>query len=326
MSRAAQVLAGAAAGSVALGIAGKVVTDRLRTERHLRRGEEMPFGSLRADPFPLTAADGVTLHVEVDESKSARVPTVIFVHGWLLNLDAWHYQRAALRGEARLVFFDQRSHGRSGQAAHTQSSAEDLADDLKLVIDEVAPTGTIILVGHSLGGMAIMAYARKYPDLFGERITGVALCATSAGHLVRAGSALTRLGPILRASSFLLDAGRSLNSYRVVKRYAIGAGSEEKYAVMTYDMIVKSKTRVFLDFYPIFLTLDVYDALDALGRAHTVVIGATKDQLTPFRHSKKLAELIPGAELIALEDRGHMLTLEDHEAVTEAIVNLVDKA
>ena len=66
--------------------------------------------SARCAPTPITvvADDGVTLHVEVDEldrrtgqrrrRAAGRRPTltVVFVHGYALNLDCWHFQRAAL--------------------------------------------------------------------------------------------------------------------------------------------------------------------------------------------------------------------------------------
>ena len=51
-------------------------------------------------------------------------PTVVFTHGFALNLDAWHFQRAALRGHYRLVFWDQRGHGRSATGPRGSSTIE----------------------------------------------------------------------------------------------------------------------------------------------------------------------------------------------------------
>ena len=51
------------------------------------------------------------------------------------------------------------------------------------MIDAVAPTGPLMLVGHSMGGMTIMALASQRPELFDERVYGVALIATTAGGL-----------------------------------------------------------------------------------------------------------------------------------------------
>ena len=90
-----------------------------------RAAEADRLGVLRSDPIEVTCDDGVVLHAEVDEvapyadSKTARAQaaddvTLVFVHGYALNLDCWHFQREAFRGKHRMAFYDQRSHGRSG--------------------------------------------------------------------------------------------------------------------------------------------------------------------------------------------------------------------
>ena len=58
-----------------------------------------------------------------------------------------------------------------------------LADDLHAVLDAVAPSGPVVLVGHSMGGMTILELARTAPQLFGDRVVGVALMSTSAGEM-----------------------------------------------------------------------------------------------------------------------------------------------
>ena len=68
------------------------------------------------------------LHAEVDEADpdvaagapgASVEPTLVFVHGYALNLDCWHFQRAHFRGRQRMVFYDQRSHGRSAAPRST---------------------------------------------------------------------------------------------------------------------------------------------------------------------------------------------------------------
>ena len=143
------------------------------------------------------ADDGVPLHVEVDEfdrprgagdgapGKTADAPplTVVFVHGYALNLDCWHFQRAGYRGLVRAVYYDQRSHGRSGRSTDGHATIEQLGHDLKQVLDEVVPDGPVVLVGHSMGGMTIVALAEQLPELFGDRVVGVGLISTTAGGL-----------------------------------------------------------------------------------------------------------------------------------------------
>ena len=133
-------------------------------------------------------SDGVQIHAEVDEGPR-KTPTVVFIHGWVETLDVWHYQRLALRNKVRMVFVDLRSHGLSERSHGHNSSIEQLADDLIVVIAALVPKGPIILVGHSLGGMTIMGLADVKPELFGKRVKGVVLVATSSGKLARSSPA-----------------------------------------------------------------------------------------------------------------------------------------
>ena len=150
--------------------------------------------SLRSQPLTVVADDGVPLHVEVDDVHADRSPkrrrgddvpdvTVVFVHGYCLNLDCWHFQRAAYRGLVRSVYYDQRSHGRSGRSDRAHATIDQLGRDLKQVIDHVAPDGPVVLVGHSMGGMSIVALAEQFPELIGDRVIGVGLISTTAGGL-----------------------------------------------------------------------------------------------------------------------------------------------
>lgn len=322
MIRRKQALLGAGAtavGALAAGFVAKKVTDGKRLAKHLEAGEEHPFGSLSSPARIVTASDGVGLHVEVDGVPASDTPTVVFVHGWTLNLDAWHYQRAALRDRVPAVFYDHRSHGESEKSSPVDATLDQLADDLAQVIAETAPEGPLVLVGHSMGGMTIMQLAADRPDWFAERVVGVVLCSTAAGDLVPSGSALGRVAPFLKGLRFLVDTGRSLQSYRLTRQYAVGPEAPEKYAVFTYDMIGKTKTYAFVDFYPIFLTLDVYGAAETLRRVPVTIVAGRRDQLTPHRHARRIHELVPESELLTRERSGHMTPFEDHELVTEAI-------
>src|SRR4051812_49782205 len=130
--------------------------------------------------------DGVDLHVEVDGPEQSPL-TVVFSHGFTARLAEWELQRAALRGRARLVLWDQRGHGRSGWADPRSATIDRTGRDLGAVLDATTPDGPVVLAGHSMGGMSVMALARQRPELFGTRVVGVFLLATSAGGLVESG-------------------------------------------------------------------------------------------------------------------------------------------
>ncbi|MCW2829763.1 MAG: hypothetical protein JWP31_455 [Aeromicrobium sp.] len=317
-------IAGTAGAFVAAGVAATLLNGRQRTHRRLRRGEDVEFGSVRSPGRLIVATDGVTINVEIDEAER-KTPTVVFVHGWVESIDVWHYQRLALRGRVRMVFVDLRSHGSSGRSYHDNSSLAHLADDLATVLKEVVPRGPIVLVGHSMGGMAIMELAGSQPKLFGGRVKGVVLIGTSSGRLMRSSPGLRYLVPMLRVASPVLDWGRTFNSYSVVRRWGLGPNAEERHADMTNEMLLKAPTHVLMNFYPNFVGLDLRAGLEALGRAHTVVMGGTADMLTPVKHSRRLAELIPDSRLVVLDDVGHMVMFEAHQTVTEVIEDVLEE-
>ena len=153
MSTTRRVL-GVAAGAVGVAAAGTVLRVAQRRRIIARRGvgDATAFGSLRSQPLTVVADDGVPLHVEVDEldaavtgGKGVRARrrhaelTVVFVHGYALNQDSWHFQRAAYRGLVRTVFYDQRSHGRSGRSGEEYANIEQRGHDLLRVLDVAGP-------------------------------------------------------------------------------------------------------------------------------------------------------------------------------------------
>ena len=97
------------------------------------------------------------------------------------------------------MIYDQRSHGRSARARAAARSTS--SGDLDAVLRALAPEGPLVLVGHSMGGMALMALAERRPSLFDERVLGWRCCrprparwrAGVAGTLLSRGNPLTRL-------------------------------------------------------------------------------------------------------------------------------------
>lgn len=338
---------GIAAAGTAIGIA------RQQRAIGLRAGEQVPFGSLRSDPLTVVASDGVRLHVEVDEApaeearrrltvgESGPEPTVVFVHGYCLNLDCWHFQRAAYRGLVRTVFYDQRSHGRSGHSARQHANIEQLGRDLRQVIDEVVPDGPVVLVGHSMGGMSILALAEEFPELIGTKVIGVALIATTAGGLDPARILLpllpARLSPSLanRTMSALSRGSRVIDRARRVghaigtvatDRFSFGGDVPQEYVEFVDDMLSATSFDVVADFFPGFGSLDKYQALEVLGQVPVTVIGGTADRMTSIDHSRTLHERIEGSMLLECPGAGHMVLIERHDQVGAALDQLITAA
>ncbi|NLC98043.1 MAG: alpha/beta hydrolase [Actinomycetales bacterium] len=316
MRKTVERLAVTAGAFVATGVAATLLKNNAQDRRKALRQDIEPFGTVRGFGTDVIADDGVAINVEVDPGP---IPTVVFVHGWMCDIDTWHFQRLALRGKARMVFMDLRSHGRSGKALLDRCTIDDLADDLHRVINELAPSGPVVLVGHSMGGMTIQRLAGKVPTLFGERVVGTVLISTSYGGLGNSSPALRSIGPLIRSISPVLDWGREFNSYSIIKRWAVGPNASPTAIDLTNEMIMRAPTSVVVDFYPLIAQLDVGKQLDALDRVQTTILSGSRALMTPPSHSKRLAAAIPSAELITIRGAGHMVMFEAPQQVSSAI-------
>jgi pimeloyl-ACP methyl ester carboxylesterase len=337
-----RTLLGIAASAAGVAVAGTAVGVARRRRVIARRGagDATPFGQLRSRPITVVADDGVPLHVEVDEVAGSEL-TVVFVHGYALNLDCWHFQRAAYRGLVRTVLYDQRSHGRSGRSTDGHATIEQLARDLRRILDEVVGEGPVVLVGHSMGGMGIVALAEEWPELFGDRVVGVALVSTTAGgldpHRMVAPYVPTALGSTLglRTIATLARGHRAVDGVRrltrplatvVTDQFAFGDAVPADYIEFVDDMLARTPFEVIADFFPSFGTLDKFETVQALGHVPVSVICGTADKLTSVGHSRKLQSRIPGSRLLECEGAGHMVILERHEQVNAELDQLLAAA
>lgn len=331
-----------AAGVMAVGaVLGALGERRLVGDRLEVPETDDTLGTLAGDELPVLTVDGLPLHVEVDEDPERERPdvTVVFTHGYALSLHSWHFQRLALRPLARLVFWDQRSHGRSGRAESAVPDIDTLGADLERVIEAAAPSGPVVLVGHSMGGMTVMALAATRPEWFGERIAGVALLATTAGGIsdVTFGlptpvsrffhRAAPALATALARRPALVEAGRRSGSDlgRLLTRlFSFGSADVDPgLTAFVAEMIESTPVEVIAEFLPALQHHDKVEALAALDRVETLVMVGDADLLTPASHSEEIVRRLPHAELVVLPAVGHMLTLERYREVNERLVALV---
>jgi pimeloyl-ACP methyl ester carboxylesterase len=338
---------GGAAGALGLAAAGTAIgVARQRRAIDRRRTDDTPFGTLRSRPVTVVADDGVPLHVEVDElDPGLRQPpsplTVVFCHGYALNLDCWHFQRAAYRGLVRAVYYDQRSHGRSGRSSEGHATIDQLGRDLAAVLDAVVPDGPVVLVGHSMGGMSIVALTEQRPELIGDRVVGVGLISTTAGGLDPSRILLpmlpAKLGGELthRTVRTLARGHRLVDGFRRVGHavamvgtdlFAFGDKVPAAYVEFVDEMLSATPFEVVAEFFPSFKGLDKFHAVGALARIPTTIICGTSDRLTSIGHSRKLHEMIAGSVLLECEDAGHMVLLERHGQVNATLDQLLSAA
>jgi pimeloyl-ACP methyl ester carboxylesterase len=146
----------------------------------------------------LETASGARLHVE--RTGPAEAPVLIFVHGWGLDAGVWWEARQMLSDRYQVVTYDLAGLGRSKAYKDRRYSLDRFADDLMALVSEACPR-KVILVGHSIGGMTVQTFCRRYPETLGRQVVGVVLENTTHTDPMRTtalGHGLEALEPVVK--------------------------------------------------------------------------------------------------------------------------------
>ena len=278
------------------------------------------------------AHDGTRLHAEVFGPDDA--PTVVLVHGWMCALRLWHYQIEELSREFRVVAYDQRGHGRSGEAPADDYSIEAFADDLHAVLETCVPSGErALLGGHSMGAMTMVAWAGRHPEAVQDRVSGAVLLNTGLGDLIseslvlrtpaRLGGARRAVARTLMCSDAPLPREPRPVVHRVVRYVALSPSTSPARAAFCERMVLECTPAVRGACGGSLSKLELHEAIEHL-RVPAVVLAGGRDRLTPPSHSRRFAATLPQlAELSEVTDAGHMLPVEAPREVGDALRSLV---
>ncbi len=290
--------------------------------------------------YVVTTPDGVPLAVREAGPEDASV-TMVFVHGFCLRMGAFHFQRTRLPRRLgagiRMVFYDQRGHGRSGEGAPETYTLTQLGQDLESVLKVIAPRGVIVLVGHSMGGMTVLSHARQFPEQYGRRIVGAAVISSAAEGVTRSPLGEILKNPALEAIRFTArSAPRLIHRGRNVSRSLIGPVLR---AASFSDLQVSRSLDAFsqrmMNDTPIATLVGFLDALEnhdetaglwTLLRIPTLIACGDHDLLTPDEYSRKMAASLPSSELVIVTGASHLALLDKPDAINDGLVRLVNRA
>lgn len=305
---------GALAGAVVARSRSAEAGDGVDTEAEL-------FVTPRLEPeiIPVVSADGAELHVRAYGSPDA--DPIVFSHGWTCSADFWNPQVNALAEKYRVITYDQRGHGRSGIGA-TPLSPDVLADDLSAVLAATVRDGKKAeIVGHSMGGMSIVAWAGKYPEEVDRYAASVLLASTGTDSLVAETTVIplpqrfprvpVPVGRAVLGSAMPMPS--SAMTTRAIKYVALAPGSTPAEVAFCERIVSECQPRTRGGWGAALSTLDIKDGLQNLTVPTTVMVG-TADRLTPPSHARRVAQILDDAEhlerLIVLRGIGHMTSVE----------------
>ncbi len=329
--------AGAVALAAAAVVAGRAAARRLRARPDPEAGE--PFWTLPPDDLgPARSYDGTPLAVRAAGPQGA--PAILFAHGITLDMTTWHYQWRALSDRFRCVLFDHRAHGRSGHPPSGDYSLAAVGRDLRAVLDHAVPNGPVVLVGHSMGGMAIISLADQFPEEFGARVSGAVLVDTAASGLLREfmGEAGSR---IERASRFLTDRYVSEpERAEWMRRLMHGRGQDFAFlfaratnfgpdaSAAQIDYVTRLSTGASIEVWTRMLRslmeMDLRDAVASIRVPALVVVG-DRDTLTPVISARRIRDRLPDARAVVLRRAGHVTMMEQHGAFNRILAEYLPR-
>jgi pimeloyl-ACP methyl ester carboxylesterase len=288
----------------------------------------------------VTTPDGVPLAVR--EVGPADAPlTVVFAHGFCLRMGAFHFQRMRLSDEwgpqVRMIFYDQRGHGRSGEGPPETYTITQLGMDLETVLQVIAPRGPIVVVGHSMGGMTVLSHARQYPHHYGNRICGAALISSAAEGVAKSPLGEILNNPGLEAARFaarsapkLVHRGRNVTRSLIgpILRAASYADVNVSPSIVAFSekMMLETPIPTLIEFLHALEVHDETGGLPTLAMIPTLVVCGDHDLVTPAEYSKKMADALPKSELVIVSRSGHLALLSKPEPINDGLVRLVKRA
>jgi len=264
------------------------------------------------------SAHGVA--IEVDDQGPTSGPVVLLIQGLGMQLTDWPQALVddlVGRGH-RVLRFDNRDAGLSqgfdtaslaGGLAYTLS---DMVQDALGVLDALGVARAHV-VGASMGGMIAQRLAAAHP----QRVASLALLGTSA----RADT--PELIRLRSEACALFEQGRVDEVLRANVAFAFHPDHQRDDAlVQAYLAMIRraGAAQLIGQNRAVMARPDLRPRLPVL-RCPTLVAVGEADALTPPECAQEIAAAIPGARLHTIAGAGHMLTLEQAEAVTRLLLD-----
>jgi pimeloyl-ACP methyl ester carboxylesterase len=319
------------AAAAGVGVAAGVLVQRRRMGEISRDPDYLALTApLGGEQLPVVSSDGTRLNARVFAGPGA---TVVLAHGWTERLTLWGPVIATLRDRGlRVVAYDLRGHGHSEPAADGDYSIERFGDDVEAVLAAAdSPAAETVVVGHSLGGMSIVAWAVRHE--VSRRVAGAAMTNAGVDDLIGGSLVLGELGKwvnprwlgraLLGSSAPMLPLSTPLQD-AAIRHVAFGPSATRGQIAFYERMLMQTPASARAATGIALSELNLGTALARLT-VPTLVIAGDRDRLTPAAHSQRIVRALPDpAGLIVLKDTGHMSPLERSREVADAIADLTN--
>lgn len=236
---------------------------------------------------------------------------ILFVHGMCGDADVWSDQVSRLSDRFRCVAYDRRGHTRSpfGQGVRTvEAHADDAAALIRFL--RLSP---VLLVGSSGGARVGLDVARRYPEL----LRGAVLSEPALIALADDGGAdfVAHVGPALRSATTPQEA---VDAFFMVVDPSLWRATPEA----RKDTFRANHVELFGDLeMPPYAPSD--EELASVAVPLRLLVGSRSEPIFG-QIARRVANVVPGADLVVLEGASHATYASAPAAFTDAVVSFLD--
>lgn len=260
-----------------------------------------------------------------DGDRMREKPIAFLIHGGP-GADHSSYKPtfSALSDQMQLVYFDHRGQGRSARGDKSTYTLDQNVEDMEALRQHLG-LEKIIAIGGSYGGMVALTYATRYPQHLSHLIAIATV--PDFRFLKRAQDILNERGtPEQIAIAQYLWNGNFETEAQLADYFRL---MQPLYSVSQPYSEGRSRTILSVDAINVAFGgfLRSYNVLDQLHKISvpTLVIGGRHDWICPPEFSEEIARAIPNADLRIFENSGHLIRLDEPQALLKTIAEFIAK-
>lgn len=243
-------------------------------------------------------------------------PTLLLIHGFPLNSNLWNLQMDDLENFVRVVAPDLRGHGRSDNVPGPYSM-EMLADDCADLLGYLNVASPFVVGGLSMGGYVAFEFYRRYP----EHVAGLILSATRAGADTVEGKANRE-----RMIEATKKRGSTAVAQAMLPKMLASTNYEQDEMLVDFVKEMMESTSDEGVIGALAAMRDRPDSTPTLAEIDVpvLIIHGADDQIIPVSEAEAMADAIPDAELVIIENAGHLPNLEQPDAYNDALIDFLE--
>lgn len=241
---------------------------------------------------------------------------MVMIHGFPLDSAMWELQMQELADVARIIAPDLRGHGRSDNPVGPYSMKM-FSDDIAGLLDYLNINQPVVICGLSMGGYIALDFYRRYPDM----VAGLILAATRAAADSEEGKA----GRDKAIAAVEAEGTDFIISGMLPKLMAPDSYEDDELVDFVQEIMEGTSVEGVIG--ALQAMRDRPDSTPTLGKIKvpTLIIHGEQDQIVPIAEAEAMYRAIEEAEMVIVENAGHLPNLEQPEVFNDAVADFLEE-